>query len=107
MGPAQPPEHRSAQFEDSGPKDARKGAQPQDPTQQVDAGSGDHQGEDDLDGEKELKRKDVADEGGQAEGSRLPVEGKRHPEAFVRIPEREVTLVHLRPGQGRPRDDLV
>ena len=107
MGPTQPAQHRSTELEDRRREHTGDRAEPQHPAQHVGAGARDDQGEDDLHREREVERKEVADEGGQAQRSRLPIEGQRHPQPFVGVPEREMALVHLRPGQCGPRDDLV
>ena len=79
---------------------------PRTATQDVDAGAGDDQREHDADGVGEVEREEIADEGRHAERRRLPVEGERHPECAVGVPQREMAVVHLGPGQGRPRDHL-
>ena len=61
----------------------------------------------DLDGEGEMQREQVADERRHAERCRLPVEGQRHAQRLVGVPQRQLAMMHLRPRQRRPRDDLI
>ena len=53
----------------------------------------------DLYGEGQVQWEEVADQGGHAEGGRLPVEGQWHSQALVGIPQRQLPMVHLRPCQ--------
>ena len=61
----------------------------------------------DLDGVHEPEREQVADEIGQTEDRRLPVEGQGHPQRVVGIPQRELAVVNLGPGQARPGDHFI
>lgn len=93
-------EHRSGQG-------AGEDGEPKHSSQHVCAGPGDEQGGQYLHGEHEAKREEVAQQIWQAEGGRLPVKGQRHSQCAVGIPQRQMTLVDLRPSQGGPRDHLV
>ena len=45
----------------------------------------------------ELDWYEVADQGGKTKRSRLPAEGQRHAQPAVRIPQRKLSVVNLRP----------
>ena len=83
------------------------GVQPQYPPEEVGTRASDDQRDEDLDPVDDLYRGEVADEGGQAERPRSPIECQGHSEGLEGIPQRQVPMVHLRPSQGDPWHDFV
>ena len=106
-GPSQPDEERPAQFEDRPGQGAGQHAESEDPAEDVCTGSGQAESHQYLDGVHEAEREEVAHQIGQAEDGRLPVKGQRHSQCVIGIPQGELTVVDLGPGQAGPGDHLV
>ena len=104
--PTQPAHERATQFVDDRRHDTSEDAEAQHASEYVHARACDHEGHEDLHGVGETQREEVAHQGGHPERRRLPVERERHPEAAVGVPQRQVSVVNLGPGQVRPRDHL-
>ena len=73
--------------------------------QHVDPGARDHECHKNLHGVGESNGKEIANQRGEAQGSRLPVERERHAEHAVRVPQGQMPLMDLAPHQICPRDE--
>ncbi len=104
--PSHEAHERSAQLVDNPRHGARHDPEAKDAPQDVGAGSRHHQGNHDLHREREAQRRQVAHQRGEPEHRRLPVEGQRHPQAVVRVPQWKMAVMDLGPRQRRPRDHL-
>lgn len=88
-------------------KGAGQHAQAECPGEDVHAGPRGEQGDDDLNGEREVEGKQVAHQGRKTQWGRLPIEGERQAECAIRIPERQSPVVNLGPYLGCPRNQGV
>ena len=106
MGPTEPSHERTTELVDRSRSRAANHAQTEDPGQDVRSRSRYHQRHNDLSRVGEVQRKEIADEGRQAEDGGLPIERQGQAEAAQGIPQWNVSVVDLRPCLGRPRDHL-
>ena len=99
-------EERSAQHPCRPGERAGDRVQAEHPPEEVRPRPPDDQRDEDLDPVDQPKRREITDQGRQAEGPGPEVKRQRHPQCLVVGPEGQMAVVDLGPGQGDPRGEL-